>query len=129
MYKIVIIGLLALLAAGCGKSTDVQVVKGDTGATGSTGSQGNVGPGGGPGANGAPGQDATPVVAIQLCPSSFIPSYPNVFPESALCVGNNLYGVYSAHGGFLALLPPGVYSSNGINASCTFTVSAGCVVN
>jgi hypothetical protein len=91
-----------------------MVCNGAIGATGANGAQGQAG---------APGIVVTPV---QLCPASFVATYPSVFPESALCVSNHLYGVYSANGGFLAVLPPGVYSSNGINASCTFTITANC---
>jgi hypothetical protein len=39
-----------------------------------------------------------------------------------------MYGVYSDNGGFLSELPPGEYSSDGINASCSFTIGANCSV-
>ena len=101
--------LTLMILAGCG----VEGPRGFNGADGATGPA---------------GADATPVVPQQLCAPSFVPSYPNTFPEYALCIQNKLYGVYSSNGGFLAELPIGVYSSDGINASCTFTIKANCVV-
>lgn len=92
---------------------------GQTGSTGATGETGSQGPA---------GVDITPVTTIQFCPN-VTPIYPSNFPEYGLCIGGNLYGVYSANDGFLALLPPGQYSSDGINASCTFTVGANCAVS
>lgn len=74
------------------------------------------------GAPGTPGANPTPIVFEQVC-AGITPSYPASFPEYIMNVGGQVYGVYSANSGFLALLPPGVYSSNGINASCTFTVN------
>lgn len=85
------------------------------------------GPKGDTGAAGTNGQDATPTIAIKLCPDA--PSYPAVFVEYALCINNELYAVYSANGGFLALLPPGSYSSNGIGSACGFTVDTNCSVS
>lgn len=79
------------------------------------------------GNQGSPGQDATPVSLIRFCPG-FTPMYPEVFAEYGICVDSQLYGVYSQNGGFLALLPPGLYKSDGINADCTFTVLANCVI-
>lgn len=87
-------------------------VKGDTGLTGSSGT------------NGSNGTNATPVTIVQFCPSSFVPSYPNTFPEIGFVIGGKIYAVYSANGGFLTLLTPGEYSSDGINSSCNFTVTA-----
>lgn len=95
--------LLILTIVGCGKALD-----------------------GKPGYNGVDGASGTVIIPIQLCDASFVPTYPNIFPEYALCIDNQLYGVYSANGGFLALLPPGQYNSNGINSSCTFTISSDC---
>jgi|ERR1035437_1580126 hypothetical protein len=92
----------------------------------STVCNGLIGATGAIGAAGTPGAAGTVITPIQLCPSNFVPTYPSVFVESALCIGNHLYGVYSDHGGFLALLPPGNYSSNGINASCSFTITENC---
>lgn len=67
------------------------------------------------------------ITPIDFCPG-FTQSYPSTFAESGLCIDGVTYGVYSANGGFLAMLPPGTYSSNGINASCTFEVPANCSV-
>lgn len=114
MYAI----LVMLLVMGCGK--DGASVVGPTGPVGPAGSTGAIGQ------TGVPGTAVTPV---ELCPASFVPSYPSTFPEYALCIGNSLYGVYSANGGFLALLPPGTYSSVGINATCTVVVGANCHVS
>lgn len=72
------------------------------------------------GTNGAPGPSS--FTLIKLCRET--PSYPSTFPEYAIRIDNEVYGVYSANGGFLALLPPGQYSSAGINSSCTLTINA-----
>ena len=88
---------------------------------GDTGAVGPQGPSGSPGTNG------TVVNIIQLCPG-FTPTYPSSFPEVALCIDNQLYGVYSANDGFLSLLTPGTYTSDGINASCTLTILPNCVI-
>lgn len=80
------------------------------------------------GAVGATGSDATPVMVVQFC-TGFTQSYPNTFAESGICVNNEMLGVYSENGGFLAVLPPGNYSSDGINSSCTFTIGANCTVS
>lgn len=80
------------------------------------------------GANGLNGLAGTQITVVQFCDSGFVPTYPSVFPEIGLCISNQLIGVYSANGGFLAPLPPGSYSSDGINASCNFTITSGCLV-
>lgn len=88
------------------------------------------GPIGGPGPQGDPGlpaQNPSPITPIQLC-GACTPVYPNVFPEYGVCIDNQLYGVYSANGGFLALLPPGAYTSDGVGCQCTLTISANCQV-
>lgn len=89
----------------------------------SNGSQGAPGVNGAPGTPGTPGTQITP---IKLC--SQTPSYPSVFVEYAVCINNQLYAVYSANGGFLAFLPPGAYSSNGIGSSCNLNVGLNCSV-
>jgi hypothetical protein len=86
-------------------------------ANGSNGSPGVQGP------QGIQGVDGTSITLVQFC-SNVTPSYPGTFPESGLVIDGNVYGVYSANGGFLAYLPPGEYSSNGINASCNFTINS-----
>jgi hypothetical protein len=95
----------------------IQGPKGDSGES-------IIGPRGEAGRDGV---DATPVEMIQLCPN-LTPTYPSTFVESAICVDNKLYGVYSSPAAFLAELPPGVYVSNGINATCTFTVKENCEI-
>ena len=87
------------------------------------------GPKGDPGQSvtGPAGADGTQITIVQFCPG-VIPTYPSNFPEIGECINGQLYGVYSANGGFLALLPPGAYSSNGINASCNFTILPNCVI-
>jgi hypothetical protein len=96
---------------------DTIICNGINGSNGTNGNNGN---------NGTNGTDAT-VTFIQLCPG-ITPTYPSTFPEVGVCVNNVLYAVYSANGGFLTEVTPGTYSSNGINASCTFTVLSGCMV-
>lgn len=78
------------------------------------------------GTNGSNGVNATPVTVVKLCPGNI--SYPSVFIETALCLNNTLYGVYSVNGGFLTELSPGQYSSDGVGSSCTFTVGANCTI-
>lgn len=112
--------ILLIVCTACGKPK-----QGDVGPAGKTGTAGSVGA---TGPQGVPGVDITPVQIINVCPA-FTPSYPNTFPEYVICLQDELYGVYSANGGFMALLPPGNYSSNGIGASCTFTVEAHCVIH
>jgi hypothetical protein len=68
------------------------------------------------------------ITPLQFCGPSFKQSYPNTFAESGFCIGGTIYGVYSANGGFLSALPPGEYSSDGINASCDFNIGANCAV-
>lgn len=98
-----------------------QGLQGQQGAQGLQGQQGAQGP---QGQQGAPG---TSIAVVQLC-GSCKAQYPSVFPESGLCIGGQLYGVYSANDGFLSLLSPGSYSSDGINCSCNLTIKQDCVV-
>lgn len=108
-----------------------SVCNGNTGATGQTGQTGATGPQGTAGTNGTNGTngvDATPVTVVQFCPN-VTPTYPSSFPEYGICLAGSLYGVYSANDGFLAELPPGEYESDGINASCTFTIEPNCIVS
>lgn len=72
------------------------------------------------------GTNGTVITAIQFCPGSTI--YPSTFPEIGFCINNNIYAVYSANGGFLTEVVPGNYSSDGINASCSFTVNPNCQI-
>lgn len=102
------------------------------------GPRGDHGDLGGAGLSGAPGQsivgpqgpagiDGTIITVVQFC-HNVAPSYPSTFPETGLCINGNLYGVYSANDGFLALLPPGAYNSNAIGSNCNFTILPNCVV-
>ena len=102
----------------CG-STTAFLSNGVDGTNGSQGLQGPQGPQGASGPAGVPGTEITP---IQFC-AGFTPDYPTTFPEVGFLIAGVVYGVYSANDGFLAPLPPGVYSSNGIGASCTFTIN------
>lgn len=101
-------------------TTVTVVCNGAQGATGAAGSNGANG------TNGTNGTNATPVSLIKLCPGT--PSH-TVFVEYAICVQNQLYAVYSANGGFLTLLSPGGYTSDGIGSACNLTVAANCVVS
>lgn len=110
-------GVDIVLTSNTGVNT-ATVCNGANGATGAPGQTGQAGQN---------GLNAPAVTFIQFC-SGFTAAYPGTFPEYAICVNNTVYGVYSANDGFLALLPPGVYSSDGINASCTFTIGPDCEV-
>lgn len=76
--------------------------------------------------NGTNGTNATSVTPVQFCPG--VTTYANEFNELGFCISGSLYAVYSENDGFLSEIPPGNYSSDGINASCTFTVEANCVI-
>lgn len=92
----------------------------------SNGVNGQDGQNGINGVNGTNGQDGTQVTPIKFCTESA--SYPARFPEYGLCLNDSLYAVYSANGGFLALLPEGNYSSNAIGSACSFKVKAHCQI-
>src|ERR1700677_3386138 len=85
---------------------------------------GQQGPPGPQGPEGISTYDAQP---IQFCGNA-TPSYPTTFPEVGLCIQGQLYAVYSANDGFLALIPPGNYESNAIGSACNFTVGPGCAI-
>lgn len=114
-------------AAGATGQDGLNGNKGDTGAAGPQGDPGAIGDTGPKGDTGIAGSPGTVITPVQFC-SGITPTYPSYFPESGLCINHQMYGVYSANGGFLALLTPGSYSSDGINASCTFTIGADCAV-
>ena len=126
MFEFMSVLLIVFVMSACGHPE--QGPRGYPGPTGSTGSQGIPGVTGATGSTGVPGVDATPTTVVKLC-SACQPSYPSTFAEYAVCLQGQLYGVYSANGGFLALLPPGEYTSDGINCSCTFTVGDNCEVS
>ena len=100
---------------------------GTNGATGAQGPQGTAGTNGTNGANGTNGTNGTVLTIVQFCPGTA--SYPSTFPEVGVCIANSLYAVYSANDGFLSLIPPGGYTSNGIGSSCNFTVGANCTIS
>lgn len=104
-----------------------DTVAGPKGSIGLTGGNGPVGLPGTSGLNGSNGTDAT-ILTVQFC-QGITPAYPSTFPELGFCISNQLYGVYSANDGFMVLLPPGTYTSNGLNATCTFTVGENCQVS
>lgn len=115
----------------CTDGTTATVSDGQVGAQGSAGLNGTsiVGPQGPIGLTGAvgmPGNSGSIITSVQFCPNPTV--YPTTFSEVALCIDDNLYAVYSQNSGFLVYLPPGAYTSNGINSSCNFTVASHCVV-
>lgn len=93
---------------------------------GDIGPTGDVGPTGPQGTTGPDGLDGTQITEVQFCPGDT--TYPSQFNEIGFCIEGRLYAVYSQNGGFLTYVPPGTYTSNGINSSCTFTVGANCEI-
>lgn len=77
--------------------------------------------------NGTNGTNGTVVAPVQFCINP-VTTYPSTFAEVGFCIGGALYAVYSANGGFETHVLNGNYGSNGINASCSFTVT-GCVIS
>jgi len=71
--------------------------------------------------------NGTIVEPVQFCPGAT--TYPSEFNEVGFCIQGNLYAVYSQNGGFLSEIPVGYYGSDGINASCNFTVLANCGIS
>jgi hypothetical protein len=71
------------------------------------------------GMNGSPG---TVVAPLQFCPGT--PSYPSKFIEVGFIINGSVYAVYSQNGGFMTLIPPGNYTSDGIGSSCNFTLNS-----
>lgn len=76
--------------------------------------------------NGTNGMAGTTVTPIQFCPG--VTTYPNEFNELGFCILGNIYAVYSIPGAFMTLIPPGEYSSTGVNSTCTFTVGINCSI-
>lgn len=99
---------------------------GSDGTNGNDGHDGATGPAGLVGPQGPAGLAGTQFTFVQLCPGA--PSYPHVFIELAMCVNGDLYGVYSANGGFYTYFPPGAYSSAGIGSACNLTIHANCTI-
>ena len=89
------------------------------GQNGTNGIDGSAGPAG---ANGSS------VTVVRFCLGG-PPVYPSTFPETGLCINNAIYAVYSANDGFLTELPPGLYTSDAIGSSCTFTVLPNCLIS
>lgn len=116
-----IVFVMALALSGCSGETGPVGASGKNGAIGGVGS---TGPAGDQGVQGPAGADGTVITMVKLCPGT--PSH-SVFVEYAMCINGNLYGVYSANGGFLALLSNGSYTSDGIGADCCLTIN-GCTV-
>jgi hypothetical protein len=77
--------------------------------------------------NGSNGAAGTVVQPVQFCAHP-VTTYPNTFSELGFCIAGKIYAVYSQNSGFLVVLPDGNYSSNGINSSCSFTVT-GCAIS
>lgn len=78
---------------------------------------------------GSPGADAPPSASVTIIPlCNATTTYPTVFSEVALCLNNKLYAVYSENNGFLSLIPPGNYVSNGHGNSCSLAVGPNCSV-
>lgn len=98
------------------------------GVDGTNGADGGIGPMGPVGPVGPAGTNATPITVVQFCPN-VVPTYPSKFPEYGLVINGSIFGVYSANGGFLALLPPGDYHSNAIGSSCNFRINADATVS
>lgn len=101
----------------CSDGSSYQVPAGEKGDKGDSGDS-IVGP---------QGPVGTSVTWVQFCPGATV--YPSKFIEGGFCIANKLYAVYSINNGFLVYLPPGNYSSNAMNSSCSFTVAANCSVS
>jgi hypothetical protein len=78
------------------------------------------------GTNGTNGTNGSIITPVQFCTNS-VTTYPSTFAEVGFCINGTLYAVYSANGGFETQVVSGEYGSDGINASCDFSVS-GCNV-
>lgn len=96
---------------------DTDIVKSSFMVCNGSNGQSIVGP------QGLPGVNTTPIVPVEFC-KGITPTYPSTFPEYGFNINGTIWAVYSANGGFLTKLTPGNYSSDGINASCNFNVSA-----
>lgn len=121
MKQLILISLMLVLAACAGAKPGAP---GTNGLVGSTGPQGPVGQ---PGQSiqGPAGADGTVITPIKFCAEA--PVYPSTFPEYGLCISGQIYAVYSANDGFLAVLPDGAYNSNAVGSTCNFVVT-GCTV-
>lgn len=139
----VIAGLMSILTAACqhaeeefrsefnchvsgidcpSVNMDDPNLRGSDGTNGADGRDGAAGPAGERGLPG-PGEAFT---TVRFCAQPSV--YPTLFAEYGVCISGHLYAVYSIPNAFLTLIPPGRYSSTGINSTCSFTVLANCVV-
>lgn len=130
-YSVMVFALLAVIVSfalllGCVGPSGSNGADGTNGLRGDVGPKGDVGNTGPQGPVGTPGNNATPVTIVQFCPG--VPSYPSVFIEIGFCLNGQVYGTYSANGGFSTLLPPGAYTSNGIGSRCDFILLLNCVI-
>jgi len=73
------------------------------------------------GLNGSNGSDAS-IKIVQFCKGTT--KYPSEFNEVGFLIDGKIYGVYSINNGALVYLPPGAYSSNVLNSSCSFVINA-----
>lgn len=142
MNKLVLFTTVVCFLSSCGKSTAEQGPAGKDGKDGVSCTIASISPSmqapnGGAlitcengstlilnGQDGEDGRDGTPgtaISAVKLCPGDTV--YPSTFVEVAFKFDGRLWAVYSTHGGFMTQLPPGRYSSNGVNSRCDFTVN------
>lgn len=129
--RIIILAYILLITACVGFQGPAGV-RGPSGTTGDQGPKGDpgnsvtgpTGPVGAPGSPGLNGSDGTQITMINFCPDTTV--YPNVFAEIGFCIDDQIYAVYSTNDGFLTLVPPGTYYSNGVNSTCTFTILPNC---
>lgn len=128
-YSTVPVSFQPATAAQCPSGGILLIIngRGTPVCNGATGPQGLIGETGGTGPQGLPGIDSNPISVVQLCPG--VTTYPSVFVEVGVCFQNNLYAVYSTHGGFMTLIPPGNYTSNALGSQCNLTVGPNCAVS
>lgn len=118
MKHLILLVVAVVSLTACGRGPDgPHGAKGDVGSIGAAGVQGQ---------QGVAGIAGTQIVPVKFCVENA--AYPAVFPEYGLCINNQMYGVYSTNGGFLALLPVGSYNSNAVGSACTFTITTNCGV-
>lgn len=138
IYAIIFFGVIMAFILGCQQPV-AQLIPGPDGERGLpgtngtsglsiTGPQGPIGLSGTSGVSivgpmGPAGTPGTIVTMVQFCPGTTV--YPTSFPEYGFIINGHLYAVYSANDGFLAEIVPGLYESNAIGNSCTFTVHSG----
>jgi hypothetical protein len=107
-FLFLIVAYLTIVMVACAKPA--------AGPAGAIGPQGDTG---------AQGISPTPVQLCKAC----VTHYPDTYAEVLFCYNGDLYGTYSANGGFSTEVVPGVYNSNGINCSCTVTIGSNCAVS